>query len=318
MRRRDRCERRPGRDRAGSGGTTRSGAVPRRRGPPRPPGPPCRSEGTPGRPDRTPSAAGLAPVAGGHLVRAGDQGRVPQAAASQGDEGGHVDLADGGPGARPAQEAELVDPQVAEAGQVPLVEQRGSDRSAGLGLEAPDRLRRVPVGAERVRTEVADRVGLLRGRQDLDDRQVEPVRRRRVIQLEEHAHLVHQPPGQPLARAHHRPAARHLEVRVQGHRLAARGDEAGQLVLAVRVDPRDGRAAKVERRVGRDPQLGPDEAATHERRLQAPGQPIDRVSLGHRSSVRGLKRPVPVAGREASRAGALLSNLRSKSVSGVP
>jgi hypothetical protein len=65
------------------------------------------------------------------------------------DEVGHVDLADRRPRAHAAEEGELVGPEVAEAGERPLVEQRGHQRRGRRGEQAADRLLGVPVVTER-------------------------------------------------------------------------------------------------------------------------------------------------------------------------
>ena len=59
------------------------------------------------------------------------------------------------PRAEAAQEQHLGLVHVADAGQVPLVEQGLADRQAGLGAQPPYRLGAVPVRAEQVGTQMS-------------------------------------------------------------------------------------------------------------------------------------------------------------------
>ena len=62
----------------------------------------------------------------------------------------------------PAEEAQLVHPEVAQPGHAPLVEQRRVDRPGRVGRQPGDRGLRVPVLAQRVGPEVSDHLVLVR------------------------------------------------------------------------------------------------------------------------------------------------------------
>src|SRR5215468_2557 len=86
------------------------------------------------------------------------------------DQRGQVgDLTDRAPRADAAQEQRLRLVHVADAGQVALVEQGLADRPGRVRTQPALRLRRVPVRAEQVGAEVADRAALGGGGQDLHD-----------------------------------------------------------------------------------------------------------------------------------------------------
>ena len=75
-------------------------------------------------------------VARGDLEGAGARAECRSGADGQPDRGGQIHLADGRPRADAAQEAQLVHPQVAQPGEVPLVQQGGGDRSIGVGAQS--------------------------------------------------------------------------------------------------------------------------------------------------------------------------------------
>ena len=80
-----------------------------------------------------------------------------------------IDLANRAPWANPAKEQRLGLVDVADAGQVALVEQRLADGLARIGGQPADRLGCVPVRAEQIRAEVADGARFLTRAEDFDD-----------------------------------------------------------------------------------------------------------------------------------------------------
>ena len=92
-----------------------------------------------------------------HLLRPSDQPRQV----------GH--LADRPSRVEPGHEAQLGEVHVADAGQPGLVEQRVGQRAVGLLAQPAYGLVLVPVGAEQVGAEVADRRVLLLAGEQLDD-----------------------------------------------------------------------------------------------------------------------------------------------------
>ncbi len=149
-----------------------------------------------------------------------------------------------------AQEADLVDPEVAEARHRALVEEGGAERVVGTGREAGHGERRVPVVAQRVRPEVADGRALVAGGDQVDHGQVAAPEGAPVVEAEAHAHLVLDPLRHALAGAGDRPRTLHAQVRVEGGGVV----EPHEQVLAVRVEPGDPPAAEPRAR----PRAGPE------------------------------------------------------------
>ncbi|KQV15942.1 hypothetical protein ASC99_28770 [Kitasatospora sp. Root107] len=123
-------------------------------------------------------------------------------------------VGDRGPGGEPGQEAQLVGVDVADPGQVALVQQRGAERAPRIGGQPADRLGGVPVRAQQVGTEMADHRVLVRTPEQLDHRQPVPDGRP-PLDPEHHPDLVPRPSGPPLPRAVQLPAAVHPQVGVQ-------------------------------------------------------------------------------------------------------
>ena len=140
----------------------------------------------------------------------GVEGRAGAAYESR--EVGH--LADRQPRVHPGQEAQLALVEVAEPGQVALVEDRVGDRAGRVGEQPPQRLVLVPVGSEQVGAEVTDDGVLGVAGDHLDDAEREadggP-----VLGAQHDPGLVGgaAPAGARLVEV---PGALHLEVRVQG------------------------------------------------------------------------------------------------------
>ena len=250
-----------------------------------------------------PVVAALARVARGHLRRvpAGDRpgDREPEQAVGQVDERRQVDLAHRRPRRAPAQEAQLVGPEVADAGQVALVEQRRGERAARVGRQPPHRLGGVPAGAEQVGPEVADDVVLAVGAQQLDDRHVQRVGGGPVGGQHD-AHALVEVAGQPLAGADHGPAAGHPQVRVQGDAAG----EPGEQVLAARHGAEHLAAGQVRGGEAGDAQVAAHDGPAGQARLEPAGHPPDAVPLRHRSRLGSPPAPrAPARDRRRRRPG---------------
>ena len=194
-------------------------------------------------------------------------------AVAERDRGRHVDLVRRGGRGDAADEQEFVRVDVAEAGDVPLVEE--SDvRGARVGRDPSHGLRRVPVGTEQVGAEVSDDPILVGGRQHLDHREVEPdgVGTR---DPDDRPRLERRT-APPLAGTVHVPPALHLEVRVE--RVGA---DAFEQVLPARDHLVHRLAAEVGGGAPRDADVEPRHLAAGERGRELRGRAVNGVALRH-------------------------------------
>ncbi len=216
-------------------------------------------------------------VAGRDLVGLRRRGAVAQRPRRQLHERAERHVRDGPVRMDAAEEAQLVHPQVAEPGQVVLVADGFEHGSPRVGAEAADRLRRVPVGPQRIGPEPADEQALVAGLDQLDDGYRDPPRRRPLRRREPDPHLGHDPAGQRPAGSRDRPRAVEAQVGVQ--RQAA--GEPLEQVLAVR-DVLEHRAAgEVHAGMPGDAQLTGREGPPVECPAQPRREAEDRVALRH-------------------------------------
>src|SRR5215469_8126743 len=168
--------------------------------------------------------------------------------------------------------------EVADAGQIGLVQQRLADRPPGRGAQPAYGLGGVPVVAQQVRTQMADHALFRSGRQDLDDSQLVPdglpfgileyqpdpvIARRRVLRGPD-------PPGTV-----------HPQVRVNGD-CAVDPDEQ---VLAARDGLEYGAPGEVGCREPGDPEIAAGQLQAAQRPVELAGDPPDHVSLWHGSRI---------------------------------
>jgi hypothetical protein len=191
-----------------------------------------------------------------------------------------LDVGDPGPRVHPAEEERLDLVEVADPGQVPLVEDRHPDLLVRLCPQPAQRLVEVPVRAEDIGPEMPDQPVLVGGRHDLDVVQAVPDALPPVVG-EHHADVVGRTPAPLRSRSVDVPAAVHAEMGAQGPAVA----EPDQQMLPARQDLGDRAARQVE-----GGQLGqPELAAAQGRAGQGGMHPLrgqpDGVSLGHATSL---------------------------------
>ena len=178
-------------------------------------------------------------------------------------------------GLSPAQEQHFGNINIADAGQVALIEQRLADRPLRLLPQAADRLGAVPVRAEQVRAEVTDDRVLVLARYHLHHREQVPDRLPGVVGQHDPDPVV----GRPAAAGRpDPPRAVHPQVRVHG--LAVVGPD--QQVLPARDHGAHGAPGQVRGGEPRDPEVAAGQHPPGQRLAQLPGGPPDGVTLGHR------------------------------------
>nr|KEP24482.1 hypothetical protein DA06_11790 [Georgenia sp. SUBG003] len=159
----------------------------------------------------------------------------------------------------------------------PLVEQRGADRSPEL-RDAPSGLRRVGVAAQRVRAQAGHEGVPPGGAEDLARARGDEVPRH-AVGSQPQAHLPHRLPGDGREP---QPLAAHPEMDVHG--AAARGVDEEMLPDGVDVHDR----VPVHLLRGEPALRGCRADAGADELGHVPGEPVDRVSLGHQRSFRRL------------------------------
>ena len=201
------------------------------------------------------------------------------------DRGDVAHFADGCPRRDAGQEERLRLVEVADAGEVALLEQRGTDLARRVGGQASYRFGLVPAAvevrrSEQVGAEMPDDGRLLCGAEQLDDRQPvadgEP-----ALRAQDDSHLPVGAAGPRCPRPEQTPAAVHLEVAVQRQP----GVGAGEQMLAAADHLDDGLPGEIRRRELRDPEVAVHEDAAGERLVQPPRHQPDGVSLRHASTL---------------------------------
>ena len=162
-----------------------------------------------------------------------------------------------------------------------MIEEGGDEGSAGVGRQATCGFGDVPVVAQRVGAQVPENSCLVAGAQQLDNRQAHAVRRRTFFGPQHHPRIGHDGRREPPPRRRDGPGARHLEVGVQREVTG----EPGEQVLAVRDMAQHRQPGQVRRRVRGYPQLAVGQHAVAKRTVEAAGQRVYGVTLGHVSIV---------------------------------
>src|SRR6266542_1523404 len=205
-----------------------------------------------------------------------------------------------GPGGEAAQVQDLALVQVADAGEVGLVEERLGDRGRRVGGDAAYRLGRVPVRTEEVGSEVPDAGVLLVGRYQREVVHVVPDRRD-TGRAQHHPDQVGRTGGPSLAGAEDPPLPVHAQVRVQGEPAVAAGcGQAEQQMLAAAGRLRDRPAGKVHSGQCRYPEVAVLDGRAGQRAVQRLRGVPDGVAFGHRSTV-SVADTQHVAGRDRQR-----------------
>ena len=190
-------------------------------------------------------------IAGGVLLGV-VQVRAHQRAGALDQRGQVGDVGHPRPRVHAADEQRLDLVEVADAGEVALVDQRDADLLVGVLAHPAERLLEVPVRARHVGPEVTDQAVLLRGGHEVDV--VQPVTDALpVVGRQDHPDVVGGPAVPLRAGPVDVPAAVHAEV---GAQRAAVG-QPDQQVLPARHDLADCDAGQVDGRQLRDPELAP-------------------------------------------------------------
>ncbi len=200
---------------------------------------------------------------------------------------------------RPGQEAELGLVHVADPGEVALVQQGLGDRTCRGGAQPAQRLLLVPVGAEQVGTQVADRRVLLVPAEKLDDTERE-AHCEPVVGAQHHTRLVGGPPpaGAGVVEV---PGPLHLQVGVQRDRVA----DPGEQVLAARARAGHRPTGQIGGGQRRDPEVGRLEHPAGECLVEVSCGAPDGVALRHGSAAPSAwRRSRPPRGPGAARSSA--------------
>lgn len=164
----------------------------------------------------------------------------------RGQPGGEVlgEGADGDPGGDPEQEAELALVDIADTGEIALVQEGLAEGTGGVAQEVGEGPVGVPVRAEQVGAEVADGVVFVGGADQLQ--YGEAIADGRAVGVaQDRADLVCRAAAPALAVGVHLPGAVHPQVRVEGQAAL----DAGEEVLAAGRHLQDGTAGEVGRGV---------------------------------------------------------------------
>ena len=174
------------------------------------------------------------------------------------------------------EEEQLCPVEGAKTGQVPLVEQRFTNRAVGLSSDPLHRLVEVPVAAKQVGSEMSDGSVLRRRWNQLDDRK--PISHDIMIiggeygpDFERGSTAPAPPTGIDL------PRTVHSEVGVQREVVA----EAEELVLAARGNLPYDNAGQIGNRQGRHAEFGSGQHPASKHLVQPLACPPDGVSLRH-------------------------------------
>jgi hypothetical protein len=191
--------------------------------------------------------------------------------------GGHRDT-----GINAGQEASFGLVQVADSGQVALVEQACANRSIRFAHQTPNSLGEIPIGSEQVWTQVPHRGLLRRCPKHLDNAQAEanayPFARR-----QDEADLKTRAPPRP-ARAIDVPRTVHLEMSVHGDALLG----ADQQVLASGHHLQDHAAGEIDRGIRGYSEIAGHQDLVGQDFVQPVGCAPDGVALGHVSQSAGV------------------------------
>ncbi len=175
------------------------------------------------------------------------------------------------------EEGDLIDPEVPETGDDPLIEQGRDQRALRSGSQSARRLGGIPIGPQRVWAEVGESSPHRRGGPEFHDGHVDPPERPPIIQRRADPDRGHPPRGQGTSGCGDRPGTLHQQMSVQRPSRIQVRDQ----VLSVRLEAGDRQPRQRRARSRPRAELSGDDPATSDLSVQAGGEPVDAVTFGH-------------------------------------